>query len=133
MNIRIDNVEEFIELDNDMFFLRKNLIIDGVLDNSDVSLKTKLEELAGEDIINHCKNLNIEGFTLEKIYETNPFPVDRIKSFLNSKQLEVVDKLFKDNSLIVRWEENSIYDDFQVIGLTFLGKEKFVIICSMDC
>lgn len=127
-NLYIDdvfsNIKEFIKEENGVIALKDGLTMNSYIEEEVSTLGNFLQKVAGEEIIEYCNHMDIDGLTLKKIKELEDVPVDSLRMFFNSKQLDVIDALLKSNCLITKWVDNNIYDDFQTIGLTFLGEKK---------
>lgn len=122
----LSDIEKFIDLENGVISLKEGLTLETYIGDS-FTLGDKLTQIAGPIISDYCNDLDIEGFTLLKLSQYDNVPTDDLKGRFNSNEIKTIEKLLDSYHLITSWRDDIIYDDYQIISFTFLGKQKLFI------
>ena len=122
----ISDIEKYINIENGVISLKEGLTLDTHVGNS-FTLGEKLTQIAGPTVSDYCSGLDVEGFTLLKLSQYDNVPVNDLSIMFNSTEIKAIDQLLDSYHLIASWCDNVVYDDYQIISLTFLGKQKLFI------
>lgn len=98
------------------------------INNNDLNQETRdketLQQIAGSTISEYCNDMDIDVFILKKIELLGEVPVDSIKAQFCKRGVSSIEGMLKSYHLIPRWSEYIINEDVQVLGITYLGREK---------
>lgn len=128
-NDELASIRDYVEINDGVISLKSGLNLESILGN-ELTLRERLEQIAGDCINNYCQNLDIEEFILRKIDHRSGVIEDRKNNLFCKIQQEKLKKLEEKGYVITIWQREAIYDDYREIKLSIFGKLKLFKIDS---
>lgn len=87
-----------------------------------ITLTDYLNELQGNVVKDFFDNMTLEELVLRKV-SAYSMPYDDRTFYFGKEELDEVEELIDNYSLVLCWNDGILYDDYQEIKLTHIGKE----------
>ena len=120
----LDYISKYIKNVRGRIFLKDNLNLNSHLKDYNCTLKKRLEQIAGSNVIDALKNFNLEEFILIKINHYGGISCEYLEDYFCKIQMEELNKLEDKGYIESIWKDEAIYDNYKVIRLSDFGKRE---------
>lgn len=110
-DVELGYLKDSVEVENGIISLKNGL-----------NIRKRLEQIAGNHIINYFQEFDIEEFILRKIEYYSGVREERIDTVFCKAQQDEVKKLEEKGYLTTNWQDDVIYDDYRETKLSNYGK-----------
>lgn len=90
------DILKYIRIENDKISLKDGLNLDSYIIEDKMKLRTKLQEIAGDIVINHFQDFDLNKFILKKIYCYSSIKSTKIKDMFCKKEQPKLIELVKN-------------------------------------
>lgn len=121
-DMKLDYIKKYVDINDGRISLKEGLSFESYISENEATLRKRLEQIAGARIRKYLETFEVEEFVLRKIEYYSGIREDDIPNVFCKQQQEQLKQLEEKGYLTTVWQENAIYDDYQEIRLSNLGK-----------
>jgi len=122
---KLTKIEKYVKSDNGRIYLKDGLSLDLYIQEIGTSLRKELEKIAGECVIKHFENFEMEDFVLKKIEHYFSIEIDILDKFFCKNQLIAINKLNEKGYLTTDYPVGAEeLEDYKMLKLSEYGYMK---------